>query len=358
MERIFRKRLLLGHASIVLVIVLSTVTAFVALRSMIARTEQTTTISQRIAALDDLRADAREIVRSARRFLLSGDYGEQQRVVAIEAEMRQKRVPLVAHDKHLDDTLDGYTGLVLASLTRSRAEPAAMLAQFEDDLMRVRGPLSTAFDDAITRERAKHDASRSSQRLARGAQWALIVAAALGVLLTIGSMLAVNVLLGRKADRTGLSEATADVSLRRDPCDVAALVDRAIRSQREAAKARGIQLRFESHLALTVSADRERIRLVLASLLGHAITAAPDGAEIVMSAAPTDDGVRFMIADAGATVPTPSVFEPAVAAPPDDLRLQLSQRVIEAHGGRLGIETATAGSTYWFTLPTEPRMLT
>jgi hypothetical protein len=56
------------------------------------------------------------------------------------------------------------------------------------------------------------------------------------------------------------------------------------------------------------------------------------------------------------TVPTPSVFQPAVAAAPDDLALHLSRRVIESHGGRMGVEAATAGRSYWVTLPTEPRM--
>ncbi len=427
MEQTFRKWLLLGHASIVLVIVLSTATALIALRSTIDQTERTSEIDRGIVLIDHLRSDARELARSARRFLLTGDGKEQQRVLAIEAEMNQERTRIVKREQALDDGLDNYIGAVVTSLSNDRTDPGAALVRFEDDLIRARGPLSVAFDGIVTRERAQLDASRSSQRLARGAQWALAIAAALGVLLTIGSTLAVRFLLRRYAERTRGAETvvervmtqrkelhaasdelrgplakimtqaaelrtkerpeeearvlqsiagsasrvdnllgqlldvtavqTGTVSLHRVPCDVATLVDHAIKQHREAAHERGIRLRFEASLSLTVSADSERISNVLASLLGLAITSARIGAEIVMSAAPADDGVRFAVTDAGVSVPMPSTFQPAVAAPPNDLALQLSQRVIEAHGGRFGIESATAGRTYWFTLPTEPRLL-
>jgi signal transduction histidine kinase len=426
-EQTFRKRLLLGHASIVLVIVLSTTTALITLRSTIHQTERTSEIDRRIVLIDHLRGDARELARSARRFLLTGDLKEQQRVLAIEGEMNQERTRGANREPALDDSLDDYIAAVVNSLSNDRADPGAALARFEDDLIRARGPLTLAFDSIIARERAKLDASRSSQQLARGAQWALVIAAGLGVLLTIGSTLAVRFLLRRHTDRARGAEAIAErataqrkellaasdelrgplakimtqaaelrtkdrsedearilqsmassasrvdnllrqlldvtavqagtVSLRREACDVATLADRAITHHREAAHERGIRLRFEAHLSLTVSADSERIAEVLTSLLGLAITSARIGAEIVMSAAPDDDGVRFAIIDAGVTVPTPSMFQPAVAAPTSDLALHLSQRVIEAHGGRMGIESATAGRTYWFTLPTEPRLL-
>lgn len=410
-----------------LVIVLSTATALVALRSTIRQTERTGAIDRRIALVDHLRGDARELARSARRFLLTGDGKEKQRVLAIEAEMHDERARLTARDDGLDEALDRYVGAIVHHLGGDRDEPGVALARFEDDLLRVRGSLSAAFEGVIGREHAKRDASRSSQRLARGAQWALVIAAGLGIVLTIGSTLALRYLLRRYADRMRgaeqdvdrvtmqrkelhaasdelrgplakiMTQATAlrttprpaeetrvlqsiassaarvdnllgqlldvtavqagNVSLHRVPCDVATLVDRAIDQQREAARERGMRLRYEARLALTVAADFDRITNVLTSLLGCAIAAARIGAEIVMSAAPTDDGVRIALSDAGVTVPLPSTFAPPVAAPPNDLALQLAQRVIEAHGGRFGIEAATAGRTYWFTLPTEPRLL-
>jgi K+-sensing histidine kinase KdpD len=427
-EQTLRKRLVLGHVSIVLVVVLSTATALVALRSAVRQTERTSEIGRRIAGIEHLRTDARELARSARRLLLTGDLKEAQRVLAIEAEMNQERTRAETREQGLDDLIDDYVEAVVSSASMVRTDPGVALARFEDDLIRVRRPLTLAFDAMVSRERAMIDASNSSQRLARWAQLALVVAATLAVLLTIGSALAMSLLLRRDKERTRGAEAVADrattqhrnllaasdelrgplakivtqaaelrakdrpeeetqilqsiassasrvdnllrqlldvtavqagtVALRQEPCDVATLVDRAIQDHREAAHERGLRLRFETRLSLTVSADPERIAYALSSLLGLAIKSARIGAEILMSAVPTDNAVRFAIVDSGASVPIPASFPPAVTAPPIDVVLQLCQRVIEAHGGRFGIEAAAAGRTYWFTLPTEPRLLT
>lgn len=427
MEQTFRKRLLLGHVSIVLVIVLSAATALVALRSTIHQAERRSQVERRIARIEQLRAEARELGRSARRFLLTGDFKEQQRVLAIQSEMDRERKLVATREHALDYGLDKYVGTVIDSLSSDHAEPSMALTRFEDDLIRVRGPLSVAFDAIVARERAALDASRLSQRVAISAQWALMIAAALGVVLTIGSTILVSVLLRRYAVRARGAEAVADratthrkellaasddlrgplaqimtqtaelrtrersendllklqsiassasrvdhllhrlldisgvqmgtVSLRREPCDAATLIDQAIREHRDAAHERGVRLRFETRLSLTVCVDRDRIADALASLVGFAITCARSGAEIELIAAPSQDGVRFAVVDVGVTVPTPNVFRPAAVASPDDLALHLSQRVVEAHGGRMGIEAAAAGRTYWFTLPTEPRML-
>jgi signal transduction histidine kinase len=424
-EHAFGKRLVLGHLSIVAVILLSTAAALIALGSTIRQTERTSEIDQRLARIEKLRSDVRELARSARRYLLTGERTEQQRVLAIEGEMNKERSR--SHGSAFDDQLDAYVSTVVRAMADERRDPGAALASFEDDLMRVRGPLSTLFDEIVARERGQLDASRSSQRLARTAQWALLIAAALGVLLTIGSTLVVARALRRQSERVRGAEAVAEraatsrkellaastelrvpldriavqatelrdglqndersrvlqsiandasrverllrqlldvtavqagtVSLRREPCDAATLVEQALDSHRETAHARGIRLRFEASLSLTVSADRERIGDALRSLVGLAITSARIGAEIEVSAVPADDGVRFAIVDIGVTVPTPSIFQPAVVAAPNDLALHLSQRVIESHGGRMGVEATTAGHTYWFTLPTEPRML-
>jgi signal transduction histidine kinase len=353
--------------------------------------------------------------------LLTGDLKEQQRVFAIADEMDRERARLTVDTKALQNEVDNYVSTLVHDMSVDRTEPGVALTRFEDDLMRVRTPLNLAFDQIVSHERGLLDASRSSQRLARGAQWALAIAAVLGVLLTIGSTLAVAYLIRRHSERTRAAETVAErastsrkdllaastdlsaplqkimseaaqlraattneqqsriltsiassasrvdrflrqlldvtaveagtMALRQERCDVAALVDRAIERQRESAYERGIRLQFEVRLSLTVSADPERIGEVLTSLLAHAVTSTRIGATIVVTAVPSEDGVRFAVTDGGVSV------QPAVAAPTNDLALHLAQRVIEAHGGRLGIDAATAGRTYWFTLPTEPRVL-
>ena len=111
---------------------------------------------------------------------------------------------------------------------------------------------------------------------------------------------------------------------------------------------------------MSVSADRERIEHVLTSLVGIAIASTRVGAEIVVSAVPSTDGVRFAVTPSGpAALPehVDNLFGPAAVASSNDLGSHLCKRVIEAHGGRMGVETAAAGRTYWFELPTEPSVL-
>jgi hypothetical protein len=58
--------------------------------------------------------------------------------------------------------------------------------------------------------------------------------------------------------------------------------------------------------------------------------------------------IRFAIIEPGPGI-EPSADYEAV--------LQLCEQVIEAHGGRLGIQTSSISRTYWFALPTEPSLL-
>jgi signal transduction histidine kinase len=426
-DRNLIKRLAVGHAGIALVIVLGTVTAVLALRAAIRQNERTSAIDQRLASLEHLRSDAREIARSARRYLLTGDLKEQQRVFAIEKEMDDERKQLGSVGAPLDQAFDDYVSSIVRSMSADRADAGAALAAFEDELMRVRNPLGGTFDGVMSRQRADRDAARSSQRLARGAQWALVVAGALGVLLTAGGVALVFRVARAQSQRIRESEAIAEraassrreflaaskdlrapleritaqtarlrmstredhqlellesisnaawqvdymlrelldvtaiqagtVSLRRELSDVATLVDRAIRQHRDKAQQRGIRLQYESQLSMSVYADRERIAHALATLVGLAIESARMDGEVLVSATPSDEGVRLVVEDASATVPVSSSLDDPAVAPATDLALHLIQRIVEAHGGRFGIRATAPGRTYWFTLPKEPSLL-
>jgi signal transduction histidine kinase len=118
-------------------------------------------------------------------------------------------------------------------------------------------------------------------------------------------------------------------------------------------------VRSAASTATPVCADRERVVRVLTALLGEAIAAARVGAEIIVGHAPSPEGVRFTINEASPTLPGPleRLYEPAAVAPSSKLELLLCKRVIEAHGGRMGMEVAATGRTCWFTLPAEPSLL-
>ena len=192
-----RRRLVVVHAALVVVIALGAATAVLALRETQAETARAQAIDRRLALLERLRAETRELAQSARRHVLSGDLKEQQRVLAIVHAMQSERAALNARatlpsGAVLEADLEEYIAALMPLMARDDDDAVTRLARFEDELVRIRAPLATTFDDIVADERANRAELRSAQTLARGAQWAVVVASVLGVLLAIGALLAVS----------------------------------------------------------------------------------------------------------------------------------------------------------------------
>ncbi|HTI04361.1 MAG TPA: ATP-binding protein [Gemmatimonadales bacterium] len=116
---------------------------------------------------------------------------------------------------------------------------------------------------------------------------------------------------------------------------------------------------------LRVQADRVRVRQVLLNLLSNAIKFTPDGGRITVTAGPVNGGsaIRIAVTDTGigiAAEDQPKLFQEfsqldASASRKYEgtgLGLALSRRLVELHGGTIGIESEMGkGSTFWFTLP-------
>lgn len=160
--------------------------------------------------------------------------------------------------------------------------------------------------------------------------------------------------LGRLFDVTRVE--AGEQTLRREYCDSRALVLRAMQQHQARAAERAIRLRSETGVASPVLADRERIGDVLSTLIGTALEPAPAGAEIIITTSPAERAVRFAVADV-----TPRILPEAFARSarePAAFDLYTCKRLVEAHGGALGVEHADGRvHTYWFTLPDEPRLL-
>jgi signal transduction histidine kinase len=109
--------------------------------------------------------------------------------------------------------------------------------------------------------------------------------------------------------------------------------------------------------------DPHRLGQVLANLLANAIKYAPGGGEIRCRLEDAGGEARVAIVDQGLGIPAtalPQLFEPfyraesAVASgiPGFGLGLYLTRRLVEAHGGRIAVESAVGqGSTFTVTLP-------
>jgi len=135
----------------------------------------------------------------------------------------------------------------------------------------------------------------------------------------------------------------------------------ALESFRRAAQDQGLGLAAEIPDDLPdVWADRPRIHHVFTNLLANALRFTLPGGRIALSAAAEKDQVRFSISDTGRGIPAsflPRVFEPFFRVPDQEaetgagLGLAIVKEIVEAHGGRVGVESAEGrGSTFTFTL--------
>lgn len=111
----------------------------------------------------------------------------------------------------------------------------------------------------------------------------------------------------------------------------------------------------------TVTGDPVQLRAVLQNLLANAakFTRPDEPARIEVASTRTADGWRLLVVDHGLGVPGPDrerVFEPMVRAhtriPGQGIGLATVRRVVQAHGGRVGLEeTPGGGATAWVELP-------
>jgi signal transduction histidine kinase len=112
-----------------------------------------------------------------------------------------------------------------------------------------------------------------------------------------------------------------------------------------------------------VRGDRRRIRQVLINLVSNAAKFTDDG-RITFTAKRFDDHILFGVCDTGPGVPAEmqaAIFEPFVQteigskhAQGTGLGLPISKSLVEAHGGRIWVESEVGqGSAFYATLPLE-----
>jgi two-component system, NtrC family, sensor histidine kinase KinB len=109
-----------------------------------------------------------------------------------------------------------------------------------------------------------------------------------------------------------------------------------------------------------VMADAERIQNVFSNLLTNAIRHTPPGGAIRVGAHNVGDDMRFEVIDDGEGIAKEhqaAIFQrfyrvPGSLSGSAGLGLSLSKEIVEAHGGKIGVESdLSKGSTFWFTLP-------
>ncbi|MBV9774875.1 MAG: PAS domain S-box protein, partial [Gemmatimonadetes bacterium] len=122
-------------------------------------------------------------------------------------------------------------------------------------------------------------------------------------------------------------------------------------------------VRLEARLAEglpPLHADRGRVLQVFSNLLGNAIRFTPEGGQVTLDGSWTEGVVRFSVSDTGIGIAPehiPHLFDRFWQARRGDrqglgLGLAIARKIVEAHGGRIGVESRPGeGSTFTFTLP-------
>ncbi len=191
MDRAAHKRFLLANTTVLVVLAAMAATAILALRTTTDQAEQARQIDHRLARVDQLRRETRELGFSARRYILSGDQKEQQRVLAIVQDMRRVRESLAArttlqNGAVFEADLEEFIAAIMNAMSIEDVDPIGRLSKFEDELVRIRAPMSATFDDVVAKERARRESLRSASSIAHIAQIGVGIAAGIAALLILG----------------------------------------------------------------------------------------------------------------------------------------------------------------------------
>jgi two-component system phosphate regulon sensor histidine kinase PhoR len=110
-----------------------------------------------------------------------------------------------------------------------------------------------------------------------------------------------------------------------------------------------------------VQADGVRIQQVLVNLLHNAIKFTPSGGQVTVSVSQQENELRFGVSDTGigiAAEDLPRIFERfykadrSRASSGTGLGLAIARHLVEAHGGRIWVESKPGeGSSFYFTIP-------
>ncbi len=128
----------------------------------------------------------------------------------------------------------------------------------------------------------------------------------------------------------------------------------------------GVGLRVECNAEVpNVLADQARLEQVLVNLIHNAVKFTRPGGEVVLGAEPAGDGepkpaVRFAVRDTGIGIPSddvPRIFErfyrvdKSRTGSGTGLGLSIARHIVEAHGGRIWVESVEGkGSEFYFTV--------
>jgi signal transduction histidine kinase len=147
------------------------------------------------------------------------------------------------------------------------------------------------------------------------------------------------------------------LKLNRRPVDVSTIARAAATLSESRAHHRNITLHTHIPPSLpTISADPDRLQRVILNLLDNAIKFTPSGGQVTLAVTQGEDEIEISVQDTGRGMSDQErerAFESYYRGEGGGagLGLTIARAIVEAHGGRMGIESSLGqGTRVWFTL--------
>jgi signal transduction histidine kinase len=172
-------------------------------------------------------------------------------------------------------------------------------------------------------------------------------------------------LLTRLSDTTAVRAGKLEVNCA--PYDLVALIDEHVKALRMAAPDRTIRLHTPlGGEPVTVNADADRIRQVVANYVTNALKYSPKDQPVDVKVTARGGQARIAVRDKGSGIPPEEqsrvweLFHRGPGMAPQNeatigslgLGLHICQAIVEGHGGTVGVQSEVGhGSTFWFELP-------
>lgn len=152
------------------------------------------------------------------------------------------------------------------------------------------------------------------------------------------------------------------VELQPSVSDAGAMLEQVAESARPSGLARHVLIEVK-HPAepVPLRCDHDRMLRALAHVLDNAIRVSPDGATVLVCVDATDGRVRFTIRDQGPGIPEETLahlYDRSWHAKRADrsgagLGLAIARGILQAHGGRVTVDSKPGQTTFELTLPKE-----
>ena len=283
-----------------------------------------------LRAFDELRTRQLELDRMYREVAESN-----RRMIDINAQLEDKAVVLER---------------TAASERAARAEAETAVASRDEMLSIVSHDLRSPLGAIVTY------ATSLQRKSGSGADGERIQKAAKAILLSTERMTRLI------ADLLDLAQIQAGkLSVERSPQDLAGIVREGVDLLLPLALERELKLEGAvSAKELFVHCDRERVLQIFSNLVGNAIKFTPKGGSILIQAEARGTEATLLVRDTGRGIPeedVPRVFDRFWHAKKGNrsgvgLGLSIVKGLVDAHGGRLWVEsTVGTGTTFYFTLP-------